>query len=330
MEEYECGEVLGRGAFGAAYKVTRKRDQCDFVIKKVDVSRMPEEEKKETKREVLIMQKLAGLCDHPNIVAYYDSFLDKDSNQLCIVMEYADAGALSDIVKENKNAGTQIPLDMILRLFTQLALAVRAMHDVKPAGILHRDLKTQNVFLKRDASGQLDVKLGDFGLSKSLKEDEMAKTIVGTPYNLAPELCQGLSYAKPVDVWALGCVLYEITTTRHAFEGSSLPALVMKIMRGMCPSVRERRYSENGGHIPSEEPSKMELKGAATIGDSTQVIEDIDDLISRCLKGDPVRFLAVSECSPAPRCCMRAHVQHNKFSAWRCVCRMTAARVTKC
>jgi serine/threonine protein kinase len=297
MEEYECGEVLGRGAFGAAYKVTRKRDHSNFVIKKVDVSRMPEEEKKETKREVLIMQKLAELCDHPNIVAYYDSFLDKDSNQLCIVMEYADAGALSDIVKENKNAGTQLPLKLILQLFTQLVLAVRAMHDVKPAGILHRDLKTQNVFLKREAqSGRLDVKLGDFGLSKSLKEDEMAKTIVGTPYNLAPELCQGLSYAKPVDVWALGCVLYEITTTRHAFEGSSLPALVMKIMRGLCPSVRERRYFENGEHVSSEEPSETEMNDAEEMKhaaeDPRQVIEDIDDLISRCLKGEPVRCLA--------------------------------------
>lgn len=301
MDDYECGDVLGRGAFGAAFKVTRKRDNCNFVIKKVDIGSLTEEEKKETKREVLIMQKLAELCDHPHIVAYYDSFLDTSLNQLCIVMEYADAGALSDIVKENKNAGTQLPLDMILQLFTQLALAVRAMHAVKPAGILHRDLKTQNVFLKRDAqSGQLDVKLGDFGLSKSLKEDEMAKTIVGTPYNLAPELCQGLSYAKPVDVWALGCVLYEITTTRHAFEGSSLPALVMKIMRGLCPSVRERRYAENS---PSVEPSEMELKDAAATENASQLMSDIDDLISRCLKSEPVRCLIdQSQFSTAASC----------------------------
>ena len=290
MDDYESGDVLGRGAFGVAVKVTRKRDNCNFVIKKVDIGQLTEEEKKETKREVLIMQKLAELCDHPNIVAYYDSFLDKSLNQLCIVMEYADAGALSDIVKEHKSAGTQLPLETILQLFTQLALAVRAMHSVKPAGILHRDLKTQNVFLKRDAqSGQLDVKLGDFGLSKSLKEDEMAKTIVGTPYNLAPELCQGLSYAKPVDVWALGCVLYEITTTRHAFEGSSLPALVMKIMRGLCPSVRERRYAEKSS--PSEEPSETEQKDAAATENASEVISDIDDLISRCLKSEPVRCL---------------------------------------
>ena len=290
MDEYECGDVLGRGAFGAAFKVMRKRDNCNFVIKRVDIGQMSAEEKKETKREVLIMQKLAELCDHPNIVAYYDSFLDKDRNELCIVMEYADAGALSDLVKESKNAGTQLPLDMILQLFTQLVLAVRAMHGIKPAGILHRDLKTQNVFLKRDAqSERLDVKLGDFGLSKSLKEDEMAKTIVGTPYNLAPELCQGLSYAKPVDVWALGCVLYEITTTRHAFEGSSLPALVMKIMRGLCPSVRERRYSGNSENGPGLGASEIELKDTETTENVSQVISDIDDLISRCLKGEPVR-----------------------------------------
>lgn len=292
MDDYVCGDVLGRGAFGAAYKVTRKRDNCNFVIKKVDISKMSEEEKKETKREVLIMKKLAELCAHPNIVAYYDSFLDKDLGQLCIVMEYADAGALSDLVKENKTAGTQLPLDMIVRLFTQVTLAVRAMHAVKPAGILHRDLKTQNVFLKRDPRSELlDVKLGDFGLSKSLKEDEMAKTIVGTPYNLAPELCRGLSYAKPVDVWALGCVLYEIATTRHAFEGSSLPALVIKIMRGLCPSVKEQRYSEKSENTPRAAPGEVELKDTAANDDAPQVIRNIDDLISRCLKGEPVRCL---------------------------------------
>lgn len=290
MDEYECGDVLGRGAFGAAFKVTRKHDRRDFVIKKVDIGKMPEEEKKETKREVLIMKKLSELCDHPNIVAYYDSFLDKDLNQLCIVMELADAGALSDLVKKSKQTGAQLPLGTIVRLFTQLTLAVRAMHGVEPAGILHRDLKTQNVFLKRDPqSGLLDVKLGDFGLSKNMKQDEMAKSIVGTPYNLAPELCQGLSYAKPVDVWALGCVLYEITTTRHAFEGSSLPALVMKIMRGLCPSVRERRYSEAGEAASSSNASEVEQNDAAAIENASQVVKDIDDLISRCLKGEPVR-----------------------------------------
>ena len=246
MEQYESGAVLGRGAFGAAVKVTRRRDNAEFVIKKVDITNMPEEEKRETKREVLIMQRLSQLCDHPNIVAYYDSFFDTDTSQLCIVMEYADAGALSDLVKEAKAEGGQLPLPTIVRLFTQLTLAVQAMHAVPPAGILHRDLKTQNVFLKRCAGAEppvFDVKLGDFGLSKNMKQDEMAKSIVGTPYNLAPELCQGLPYAKPVDVWALGCVLYEMATARHAFEGQSLPALVMKIMRGMCPSVRERRYA---------------------------------------------------------------------------------------
>ena len=223
MDDYELGEVLGRGAFGAANKVTRKSDGHVFAVKKVSIEAMPESEQKETKMEVLVMKKISELCDHPNIVAYFDSFMEVETKTLCIVMEFADAGALSDLVRDAKATGDVLPLGQVRRLFAQLTLAVGAMHAVKgpggePTPILHRDLKTQNVFLKHvpGSAGLLDVKLGDFGLSKPLRQHEMAKSIVGTPYNLSAELCQGLPYGPPTDVWALGCVLYELCVGRRA------------------------------------------------------------------------------------------------------------------
>jgi serine/threonine protein kinase len=301
MDSYEVGDVLGRGAFGAAMKVVRKVDRREFAVKKVDISAMPESEQHETKMEVLVMRKLSALCDHPNIIAYFDSFFwqdeSADDKKLCIVMEYADAGALSDRVRAAKEKGQPLSLDVITRLFTQLTMAVEAMHGVcgpgGPTPILHRDLKTQNVFLKHsdDGEGLLDVKLGDFGLSKPLRQDEMAKSIVGTPYNLSAELCQGLPYSTPTDIWALGCILYEMATARHAFEGSSLPALVGKIMRVMWTPVPERRYAAVEG-------------GAAALGEegdeAVARVGQIEEAVGRCLVLDPGARLGAAELLAQP------------------------------
>ena len=103
-----------------------------------------------------------------------------------------------------------------------------------------RDLKTQNVFLSRNDN----VKLGDFGVSKMLLPSvERATTLIGTPYYLSPEICNGESYAASSDMWALGCILYEMLTLRQAFRAKSLAGVMLKILRG---SYKEPsgRYSD--------------------------------------------------------------------------------------
>lgn len=65
------------------------------------------------------------------------------------------------------------------------------------------------------------------------RPQEFAQTVIGTPYYLSPEICEGRQYAKKSDVWALGCILYELCTLAHAFDGKSLPGLVLKILRGV-------------------------------------------------------------------------------------------------
>lgn len=120
----------------------------------------------------------------------------------------------------------------------QICLAIKHIHDRK---ILHRDLKTQNVFL----TSKGEVKIGDFGISRVLQHTyDCAQTAIGTPYYLSPEICQEKPYNQKSDIWSLGCILYEIVTLRHAFDASSMKGLVVKILRGTYPSIPSC-YSQN-------------------------------------------------------------------------------------
>ena len=82
---------------------------------------------------------------------------------------------------------------------------------------MHRDLKTLNIFLKKD----LQIKIGDLGVAKILLKNSFAKTVIGIPYYLSPEICEEKPYNDKSDVWALGCILYELCIFRHPFEARS-------------------------------------------------------------------------------------------------------------
>ena len=134
--------------------------------------------------------------------------------------------------------GKLLDEDEIIRLFVQILLAI---HHVHQRNILHRDLKTQNILLNKTRK---IVKIGDFGISKILSSKSKANTVVGTPCYISPELCEGKPYNQKSDIWALGCVLYELATLKKAFEATTLTALVMKIMKGNFSPISER-YSED-------------------------------------------------------------------------------------
>eukprot|EP00971_Amphidinium_carterae_P121079 2398304-Amphidinium_carterae.1 len=130
--------------------------------------------------------------------------------------------------------------EQILKWLTQTVLALKYIHEKH---ILHRDIKPSNLFL----SGKGSIKLGDFGVAKELKNTwSVAKTQIGTPHYLSPELCQGQPYSWPSDMWALGCVLYELCALQVPFRGGghgSLPALVSAILGTRVPLI-PNTYSE--------------------------------------------------------------------------------------
>mmetsp|Transcript_15041 Transcript_15041/g.63290 ORF Transcript_15041/g.63290 Transcript_15041/m.63290 type:complete len:943 (+) Transcript_15041:229-3057(+) len=227
MDKYKRVKVLGKGSFGHAVLVTFAKDPTkQYVVKEVDMSKMPKSEREAS----LLEAKLLSALHHPNIVTCYESFTER--GRLCIVMDYCAGGDLYQRLKRQK--GVLLAEDRILDWFTQMCLGLKHVHDRK---VLHRDLKTQNVFMTADGR----CKLGDFGVSKVLSgTTQLAQTAVGTPYYLSPEICENKAYDNKSDIWSLGCVLYELCTLQHPFEGASLKLLIVKILRGNYAPVSSR------------------------------------------------------------------------------------------
>eukprot|EP01028_Stygiella_incarcerata_P014543 TRINITY_DN981_c0_g2_i1.p1 TRINITY_DN981_c0_g2~~TRINITY_DN981_c0_g2_i1.p1 ORF type:complete len:1905 (-),score=652.61 TRINITY_DN981_c0_g2_i1:1204-6918(-) len=214
---------LGRGSYGVVYRVRRKADGRIYVIKQIQITSLSAREQEDAINEVKILASL----DHSNIVKYYDSFLDK--KQLNIVMEFAEHGNLQDFLKKRK--GKRLPENLVWSFFIQIACGLYHVHRKR---VLHRDLKSLNVFLDKNDR----VKLGDFGVAKVLGNTKsFAMTLVGTPYYLSPELCENKPYNEKSDVWALGCILYELCTMKHPFDAINQGALILKIVRGKYPQV---------------------------------------------------------------------------------------------
>ncbi len=112
-------------------------------------------------------------------------------------MEYCEGGDLDKYLRKNKDS--PLEEDIVWKFFIQISLGVYALHKKK---ILHRDLKTLNIFLTKDNQ----VKIGDLGVAKSLVNTNYASTFIGTPYYLSPEICDEKPYNEKSDVWALGCI----------------------------------------------------------------------------------------------------------------------------
>ena len=186
------------------------------MIKSIDLSKLTPEQKKDAHLEGKILKELS----HPNIIHFREVLTDKD--YLYIVMDYADGGDLSMKIREQN--GKFFPENKILDWFTQVCLAIKHIHDRK---ILHRDIKSQNIFLMKN--GQ--IKLGDFGIAKCLNQTiDKAKTYVGTPYYLSPEIINSQPYDFKSDIWSLGVLLYEMCALKMPFDASNLPQLYIKII----------------------------------------------------------------------------------------------------
>jgi NIMA (never in mitosis gene a)-related kinase 1/4/5 len=212
MDRYRKLRSLGRGQSGEVWLVERE-DASLAAMKQIFSD---DEESKSL--EVKALEKLT----HPHIIQYLESFTHE--NSLCIVMDYAEGGDLASRIRIAKSKQYRFAEPQIWRWFMQICVGLSYIHERK---IIHRDLKTQNIFLTKGG----EIKIADFGICRLLsKSDELASTSVGTPYYIAPEVCRGEGYSYKADVWSLGCIVYELCSLRRPFEGENLATVINSIL----------------------------------------------------------------------------------------------------
>ena len=232
MENFENLEKLGEGSYSTVYKVKRKIDNQIYALKKVKLSNLNEKEKTNSLNEVRILASVKSKY----VISYKEAFFDEKDSTLGVVMEYADNGDLYKKILEYKQKKIYFEEIDIWKIFIQLVKGLKALHDLQ---ILHRDLKSANVFLFKDGHA----KLGDLNVSKVAKRG-LGYTQTGTPYYASPEIWKDLPYDNKSDIWSLGCVLYEMITLHPPFRSKNMDELYKKVLSGDIGNLPEK-YSND-------------------------------------------------------------------------------------
>eukprot|EP00192_Tetraselmis_astigmatica_P008492 CAMPEP_0117669368 /NCGR_PEP_ID=MMETSP0804-20121206/12091_1 /TAXON_ID=1074897 /ORGANISM="Tetraselmis astigmatica, Strain CCMP880" /LENGTH=615 /DNA_ID=CAMNT_0005477413 /DNA_START=101 /DNA_END=1949 /DNA_ORIENTATION=+ len=223
LDKWDLHSVIAKGSFGTVYRAVNKETGVVYALKEVNLKGMKMVERQESIDEARI---LSGL-DCQYITQHFESFIEDE--KLHIVMELAEKGSLHALLKGRNGKG--LPEDKVWQYFIQALLALNYLHTKK---IVHRDIKTLNLFLTESG----DIMVGDLGIARALSDNtDFCRTIMGTPYYLSPELCEDKPYNEKSDVWALGVVLYEMCMTVHPFTALNEGALVKKILRGAFAPV---------------------------------------------------------------------------------------------
>jgi len=239
MEDFIIEKVLGKGSFGSVYLVRRKEDNKIYALKSVILEKLNKKEQQNSVNEVRILASV----NHPNVIGYKEAFWDDKVSSLNIVMEYADDGDLQTKIGKMRKEGGMFQEKLIWSYSIQMIEGLKALHDKK---IMHRDLKSANIFLVKDKH---QCKLGDMNVSKVIKEKELL-TQTGTPYYASPEVWRDEPYSYKSDLWSIGCVIYELCALRPPFKGKDLDELFMNVCKGKVDRI---------SHIYSDDLWKMIL-----------------------------------------------------------------------
>lgn len=215
--------------YGRVYDCVRRVDNLKCVLKQVPLGGLSAKDRAETLNEAQILRSAQSKF----VVRYIDSWEDGISDCLYIVMEHAGSD-LQLIMKEN---GGSLCENDVWRYLLPVAEGLQHLHKLR---ILHRDLKPANIFVSNNISQSQSecVVIGDLGLGKTLATtSDYAKTGVGTPLYFSPELCQEKPYNDKSDVWAFGCLAFELLTGRPPFEARNQLALASKIVNTPTPKL---------------------------------------------------------------------------------------------
>lgn len=223
---YSVVRVLGQGAMGIVYEAVDSKLDRTVAIKTLPTEFAGDEERiARFKREATLLASFS----HPNIATVYSH--EELEGQHCLVMEYVEGQGLDDVI-----ANTELSLSEVLQIALEISSALEVAHN---HGVVHRDLKPANIRLNSSFS----VKVLDFGLAKNIRlggsgssVDQAAQTaagqVIGTPSYMSPEQARGRTVDKRADLWAVGCILFEMLTGERVFGGDNISDTLVNVLQG--------------------------------------------------------------------------------------------------
>lgn len=219
VKDYTLSKVIGKGAFATVYLAAKENseDNTQFAVKVINCKYLSNIELAEVKQEFQILE----MVNSNYVVKLQEKIYENGS--LYLVQEYCGKQNLNQYISNYVDCKEYIKEETIWYILIQICLGLRYLHSLK---IIHRDIKSENIFV----SDKDEVKIGDLGVSKI--SDRISKNdIAGTPLYFSPELCQGSYYTNKTDIWALGCLTYEIASQKMPFSAKNINSLKLKIMK---------------------------------------------------------------------------------------------------
>ena len=222
-KDFKIVKLLGKGTYGAVYKVIRKSDNEEYALKEVSLKALKKREREDAVNEVRVLASIK----HRNILRYCEAFLE--GSNLYIVTEYAKGGDLHGKIKRYTAKRKSLAEKTVWTYLLQLCSGLETLHKIN---IMHRDLKPKNIFL----TAHNQIRLGDLGCAKVMKAG-MARTQIGTPYYMSPEIWEHKSYNAASDMWALGCIVFEMCSGRPPFLANDMQGLARKVRFNASPTI---------------------------------------------------------------------------------------------
>ena len=281
LNDYEILKQIGTGAFSTVSLVKSKKDNLIYALKRVELTKMMPNEKDNSLNEI----RLLASVNHVNIISYKESFYEENTNTLNLILEYADAGDLQSKISAHKNVQKYFSEKTIWSIFIQMVQGIKALHE---KNIIHRDLKSANIFLMKTGI----CKLGDLNVSKEAKTG-LLKTQTGTPYFASPEVWSGKPYGLKSDIWSLGCILYQMTTLKMPFQGNNFKEVYNNVLKCKYSSL-PKMYSKDLDLIikkllqidPDKRPSAKEILEEPIIKEKIKVLFKTNDKRVNTLEDD--------------------------------------------
>ena len=230
IRNYKIINILNQGNFGTVFKVLNENDNQIYVLKQIIIDDK-DNNLKLAQNEANILKSI----NNENVVKYYDSFLI--DNSFNIIMEYCGNYDLRKFINNYKNENKSIEVEKIISIILDICNGLEEIHRKK---IIHRDLKPENLFMTIDNK----VKIGDFGISKQLKNTKHFVTYGGTLNYIAPEIIQKKPFTNKIDVWSLGCILYEILELKKCFDSQFPLEICNKIIKEKHNNINFEKYNK--------------------------------------------------------------------------------------